>query len=103
MKTNLKDDIWIQGFDKEGFVLGAILKTINKLGAGNVLYLGKTSEVSEELANEVLKIDEELSYWDDIRDIVYINYQGNTSTSCFKTAIKSACNNMYCIIYKTNE
>lgn len=98
MKTNLKENIWIEGFDTEKHK-DSILDTWYK--ENELLWHGKTFEIPEKLANEVLKIDEELSYWDDVRDIVYIDYQGHTSTSCFRTAIQSACDKPYCIIYKT--
>jgi len=100
MKTNLKDNIWIEGFDDRyecacmaynGFPL---------------LYEGKTSEIPEELAKECVSkmisnnppLDQEIKFRGK-----YYNYS-SISNYC-KTAtesIQSACNKEFCIIYKTN-
>jgi hypothetical protein len=101
--VNLKDNIWIEGFDmSEGDEV-----VTNDLDG--LLYLGKTAEISEEVAKgcvmRMLSVDQD--------DKVYSKYRrypkGNVEVqslghqySC-KTAvesIQSACDKEYCIIIK---
>lgn len=86
-KVNLKDNIWIQGFDSFitlSFALAAGVKPI---------YAGKTSEIPEELAKECV-----LPPVNGYRN--YKNLWINVNTA--KESIQSACPEEYCIIYKTN-
>lgn len=102
-KVNLKDNIWIEGFDKLSEMQIRLL-TLPDSQFKAVIYDNKTSEIPEELAKEC------------------VNYlQGNHSVLCgyyesgyedfsqnefrYKTAkesIQSACPEEFCIIYKTN-
>jgi len=90
-KVNLKDNIWIEGFDDRhecacmaynGFPL---------------LYEGKTSKIPEELAKECVEWSEfdnnVIKYYDYVKE-----YWPHLTA---KEAIQSACPEEYCIIYKT--
>jgi hypothetical protein len=63
MKTKLKENLFIEGFDSDR----------NPIHWQNIIYSGETSEISEELAND-LKSDVE--------------------------SILSACSSKFCVIYK---
>lgn len=103
MKTNLKDNIWIDGFDK-------MISIIN-LGATyeqhpqfyEVLYKGKTSEIPEELVMKYIELLTPgcmISLW---RNYKYDKPQPVDITYCSaKESIQSACPQEYCIIYKIN-
>lgn len=115
MKINLKDGIWISGFDQESlFSIGFadLYKT------AEILYVGKTSEIPEELAKEVVR-HEGLEAGTQMDDgeilsedyfIGYKQYEENIDLSTaklllshFTTAkesIKSACKDDHCLIYK---
>ena len=90
MKTNLKGDIWIEGFDVE-----FDLKYNRKR---RIIYTGITSEISEDIATQCCKYS---CNWDG--DVYFMDYGLNHETHNFKTAkesILSACDKPYCIIYK---
>lgn len=98
MKTQLKDDIWIEGFDtidtrNKRLKIISICDTI----IDELIYSGKTSEISEELAKECIDWNEFddniIKYYDYIKD-----YWPHLTA---KESIKSACSQEYCIIYKT--
>lgn len=98
MKTQLKDGIWIEGFDlsdlSEYFLAGVNYTQSNDK---EVLFVGKTSEISEELAKTCIDWNEFddniIKYYDYIKD-----YWPHLTA---KESIQSACSQEYCIIYKT--
>lgn len=88
MKINLKDNIWIEGFEKYHLLLTKIA-TIDKL----IIYQGKTSEISEELAIKCIK--------EGFLSCDYMNYHNKIiEFETAKESIQSACDKKYCIIYK---
>lgn len=98
MKTNLKDNIWIDGFDtKEQYNYAcfgfSVLENDNA-----ILYNGEMSDISEEIAKKyVVRIERN---GDRSVFVFYKNYNG--TIDAFPTAqrsIKSACDKKYCIIY----
>lgn len=94
---NLKEDIWICG-------LTYIIDTHNAMyGVDSVFYAGKTSEIPEEIAKEILEIDEQISRWEHPNDIFYKDYSGGVSHCDFRDAIQSACNKEFCIVFKKNK
>lgn len=100
MTINLKDNIWIEGFDEiaSGYILQDKIITI----CDNIIYSVKTSEIPEELAKECVKL---LTPKHAIS--LYQNYKYKlpqlvsfTRTTA-RESIKTACYKEYCIIYKT--
>lgn len=80
---NLKDNIWIEGFDSKR-------KFITSLSKGDyidnpIIYKGKTSEIPKEIAKE---------YFDYGYDDLEIHF------TSLKEAIQSTCSKEYCIIYR---
>lgn len=96
MKTQLKDGIWIEGFDN--YVIEDVASFNNRLDKldNKVIYSGKTSEISEELAKKCVD-----TYHHGLEDETWTNYSG-FDYYCFtpKESIKSACSQDFCIIYK---
>lgn len=100
-KVNLKDNIWIQGFDSFitlSFALAAGVKPI---------YAGKTSEIPEEILRDVCELQNYFNTLEYINQDIdrYKNYKVTEYTwyDCTaKESIQSACPEEYCIIYKTN-
>ncbi|MCK9575566.1 MAG: hypothetical protein M0R51_06375 [Clostridia bacterium] len=95
-KIYVKKDIFIEGFDNEWQYRQ---KLYGKTGISNsveLLYQGKTSEISEELAIKIAEKGELCEfYWDYNLD----DYSKNITA---KESIQSACDKEYCIIYKNN-
>ena len=114
--VNLKDNVWIEGFDKEIDI--AYYELAEAIGSGlkDFIYKGKTSDITEEIAKEVL-----LSHpYSSAQCECYFEYDNpeldldNTSCQCrdnpnksrsdylwdWKESIQSACNQEYCIIFK---
>lgn len=104
MKINLKDNIWIDGFDhfwqmvlREQSFLDTDLKYTK-----DHIYSGKTSEISEELAKECVEILAKTTMGNFYRNYQYNKPQPVSFTKCTaKESIQSACPHEYCIIYKT--
>ena len=96
-KVNLKENIWIEGFDTEVLCLHNYLSIQNKhYPIDMCIYSGKTSEIPEELAKECAEIIE-------LTDTKYLCVDYNGNSPCFlsaKQSIQSACQEEYCIIYK---
>lgn len=94
--TNLKDNIWIEGFEEEFFQI-QLLQVVGIEYDKEVIYHGKTSEIPEEVAKKCVL------NWR--TDGLYNNYkiESQYEEYMFKTAtesIQSACDKPYCIIYK---
>ncbi len=108
---NLKDNIWIEGFDSFIAHEEAIVYflRISENDNPEIVYSGKTSDIPEEIAKEcVLKM-----MCVNAEDLVHAMYRryhaGNMEVqslthqySCVsaKESIQSACNQEYCIIFK---
>lgn len=111
---NLKDNIWIEGFDYESRVYYDVIAVEGY--NDNLIYCGKTSEIPEELAKSILPLHPYA-----IKDYpCYFEYDNpeleldNSSTQCknnprksrndylwkAKESIQSASSQEYCIIYK---
>jgi hypothetical protein len=73
-----------------------------------ILYEGKTSEIPEELAKELVDTIPHIFYGMRITDtsgnnVLFKNYKINKFVKrSGKRSIQSACNQEFCIIYKTN-
>lgn len=108
MKTNLKDNIYIEGFDS--LESGYIIQDIIAKKCEEFIYAGKTSEIPEELAEEYVVYDDysdEYAYKGCFRnyknfnsDGDIINYEVQVGFETAKESIQSACDKEYCIIYK---
>ena len=114
--VNLKDDIWIKGFDTIEAKNDELryLCHVSENMLSELIYAGKTSDISEEIAKECVK---EIVL---TTGIFYINYrkiaalklpsemrprhhnQVVWSPMCktSEESIQSACNQEYCIIFK---
>ena len=94
MKTNLKDNIWIEGFDTE-----SDLKYHHRR---RTIYAGRTSEIPEKLIEEcaeLLSPNHPISLW---RNYKYDKPQPvSIARATAKQSIQSACDKPYCVIYKT--
>lgn len=96
MKTYLKENIYINGFaDADELFMFVLKKYPNELD--DILYNGKISDISEEIAEQYANKGELCQYyWDEQLD----DYNNNISA---KESILSACSEEYCIIYKSDD
>ncbi len=98
-KLNLKDNIWIEGFTREElFDLSKEdwRNIVDDVSVDKMLYQGKTSVITEELASKIL-----INHWNfrhEYPDFYNKGFDLNSS----KESIQSACNKEFCIIHKTN-
>lgn len=97
MKTNLKENICIEGFDTLSLVYD---KVLNLGGEKGIIYKGKTLNIPEDLASKCCN----WTLWDEHPEKRrYYNYGNKAAVSYpFLTpidSIKSACPENYCIIY----
>lgn len=95
---NLKDNIWIEGFNtaKESHLIYENISI-----KYSIIYVGKTSEIHEEIAKECAEIHQGLSYWGGPNDIFYVDYNNKLNGfSKAKNSIKSTCPQEYCIIFR---
>lgn len=103
-KIKLKDNIWIEGFDK--CILGTQFKLKDGSIPTNAIYFGKTSEILEELAEECVIINLWEGRIDSYRKYNKENFNikccDDNNCNSAKESIQSACNQEYCIIYKVN-
>jgi hypothetical protein len=100
MKINLKDNIWIEGFDFEDAFRSRMYGASGISSSVTLLYQGKTDDIPEFLAKYLVK------NWR--TDGLYNNYkiESEYEEYLFKSAtksIQSACENDYCIIYKNKR
>lgn len=105
-KVNLKDNIWIEGFDKLSEMQIRLL-TLPDSQFKAVIYDNKTSEIPEDLVKEICELQDVFNTKEYIDQNVdrYKNYKVTEYTwyDCTaKESIQSACPEKYCIIYKTN-
>ena len=93
--VNLKDNVWIEGFDMEIDI--AYYELAEAIGGGmkDFIYKGKTSDIPEDIAKECVDWHEF-----DLDHKLYYNYDGTNWKYTAKESIKSACNQEYCIIFK---
>lgn len=110
-KLNLKDNIWIEGFTREElFDLSEEdwRNIVNDVSIDKMSYSGRTSEIPEELAKELVDTIPHIFYGMRITDtsrnnVLFKNYKINKFVKrSGKRSIQSACSQKYCIIYKTN-
>lgn len=106
---NLKDNIWIEGFDSELFMQSNLYSL--KCLVYEEIYSCKTSEIPEEIAKECViefglckgyELDDGTILNEDV-SFGFKNYKEGFGELDFKTAkesIQSACDKEYCIIYK---
>lgn len=99
---NLKDNIWIEGFDSNYDKNMAWNEIGYKISSfDNIFYSGKTLEIPEEIAKECAEIHQGLSYWGGPNDIFYVDYNNKLNGfSKAKNSIYSACPQEYCIIFR---
>lgn len=106
MKTNLKDNIWIEGFNNQGDLGHQCFSFAAYHLNENILYSGKTSDIPEELAKECVKWEHIVLSATAIKTgsgQTYKDYSGEKRWYIYsaKESIQSACSQPYCIIYKT--
>jgi hypothetical protein len=114
-RIELKPNIILEGFDdKREFDMKLHYLTFNAPLPHRegkvipVLYEGKTSKMSEELAKELVDTIPHIFYGKrvvdtDGNDVLFKNYKINKfAKRSGKRSIQSACQNEFCIIYKTN-
>ena len=98
MKVELKEGIFIEGSSNVEYFYG-LEAWVNHYGSG-VIYQGKTSEIPEELASQCCKYQNSYEgepFYKKYGDVIWTIYPYKTA----KESIQSACQNEYCIIYKT--
>lgn len=97
MKINLKEDIWIVGFDDSAKRYDFLLSIG---GRKNTIYDGKTSEIPEEIAEKC--VYSLFGNKESCRDYSKsgVGYESYPFTA--KESIQSACDKKWCIIYKKN-
>lgn len=106
MKTNLREDIYIEGFDELvqlNTICDVYFEDVNA-----ILYRGKTSEVPEELARQLVEFKRNIAGSALIvpRELLLFKTYAYARSNCqfvFRTAVRSilsACPKNYCVIYK---
>lgn len=98
--TNTKDNIFIEGFDDYLSLMSWTNCALNPIHWQNIIYSGKTSEIPEELAREYISFIDNPE--NNGKDIPFKNYSHRfLGVKTAKESIQSACNQNYCVIYKT--
>ena len=103
-KVNLKENIWIEGFDSVESQYIRSTDICIDLGNFSILYEGKTSEIPEDVAKECVEIKGMYPTKTLYKD--YIDYTKGQHTNSYKPlyfaieSIQSACPEEFCIIYK---
>ena len=93
---NLKDNIWIEGFDDKYKCEDKKWATTHSYTLWrDIVYTGKTSDIPEEIANGCVDCFKNEYYLDYSSEIKYL-YEFKTA----KESIQSACSQEYCIIFK---
>lgn len=91
LKQTDKERIWIEGYNSMRNT-----EFIKDIYGDKYIYSGKTSEISEDLAEEVV----ESGVIGGVSGIWYKDYGDIFEFKTAKESIQSACNKEYCIIYK---
>lgn len=110
MEKNLKDNIWIEGFNSNAKRYDFLLSIG---GRKNVIWDGRISKIPEEIAKKCViefglckgEILDDGTVLDEDVSFGFKNYEKGFGELDFKTAkesIQSACDNEYCIIYIKN-
>ena len=97
MEINLKGNIYIKGFDKNNPFDkknndGDFFNHFHKLKDENIIYIGKTFDISEDVAQQCVNSINSNHYED------YTNFNSFVDTA--KESILSACKQKFCIIYR---
>ena len=97
MEVNLKNNIYIKGFEKNNPFDkknndGDFFNHFHKLKDENIIYIGKTFDISEDVAQQCVNSINSNHYED------YTNFNSFVDTS--KESILSACKDKFCIIYR---
>lgn len=98
MKTELKPNIFIEGFDSESEFRRRMYGRKGISFSVDLIYQGKTSDVPEEIAEKYTgkHLD---SFWKDYSEPIHnIDYLWVETA---KESIESACKQEWCVIYKT--
>ena len=101
--VNLKDDIWIKGFDTIEAKNDELryLCHVSENMLSELIYAGKTSDISEEIAKECVEVTATGLFKNYIRsDEKVQDYGMQPISTTAKESIQSACNREYCIIFK---
>ena len=97
MKTELKPNIFIEGFDSESEFRRRMYGRKGMSFSVDLIYQGKTSDVPEEIARNSTQRSEF-----DENIIQYYDYEKDYwPCRTAKESIQSACKQKWCIIYKT--
>ena len=94
MKVNLKDNIFIEGFDNQLDVYNSSIDLCLNLGNFSILYEGKSSEIPEDLVKKCVTKTRLRNF----KNYKTFRFCGLPFTA--KESIQSACDKEYCIIYK---
>lgn len=110
-KVNLKNNIWIEGFEDDFKRYERTIELFKESKIQDpwkqdeyILYKGKTSEISEELAKRIIPF----MFWDKKSDKDRPRFKTYKPTVVsyefldYKESIQSACPEEYCIIYYRN-
>lgn len=113
-KTKIKEDITIQGFDDKSILNAKVYYLtfiaplpFNDCDDVEILYVGETADISENLAEKCVFLKYFTEYKNGIPQYSgYKNYSSNNPDDYVigaKESIKSACPKKYCIIYKKKK
>lgn len=106
MKTELKDGIWIEGFNSEHEFRRLLYGRRGISFSIDLIYQGKTSEIPEDVAKKCVKTAPLIFDGYDLVDncgnnVVFKNYEtGGFGKRSGIRSIQSACKEPYCIVYK---
>lgn len=106
MEVNLKNNIYIKGFEKNNPFDkknndGDFFNHFHKLKDENIIYIGKTFDISEDVAQQCVN---SMFFDSDIIGGGYDAYENYSEFDCWtdtaKESILSACKQKFCIIYR---
>lgn len=101
-KIELKPEIFIEGFDKEWEYRQRLYGNKGISNSIELLYQGRTNKIHEELASQCCKYQnsyEGKPFYKEYGGITWATYPHEKA----KESIQSACQNEFCIIYKTTQ
>lgn len=108
-KVNLKDNIWIEGFDdmksqlfKFNYLMNDIdiSHSLGNCSSYSSIQCFKTSEISEELAKTICYKKQFYLNYALFNDLKENDWREPYMFTSAKESIQSACSKEYCIIYK---